>query len=284
MRDIVKELLNTDATAITPFKSAEDGQDYAVWKVTTDSHEYVLKKAKNYELQIYFEFFSDNIIGAPRFLGSASVGGVDYFLMEYVRGNDLCRCDRVALTKALDALIALQDKYWNATDKASVGLSFDESLSRRRDRGSYLGDAELEGEYARFLSVYEALPKTLCHDDLLPFNVLVSENRATIIDWEIAGILPYPTSLARLLAHCEESDDAFFYMKDEDKLFAIDYYYDNLLRDKGISYPDYRRDLDLFIFYEYCEWIMLGNKYADADMERYQKYVAKAKAHIKDTV
>lgn len=282
MHDILKALLNTDVTAITPFKNAEDGQDYAVWKVISNSREYVLKKAKNYELQIYSEFFSGNVIGAPRFLGSVSTGDGDYFLMEYVHGSDLCKCDRASLTKALDALIALHSKYWNTQDKTDVGLSFDEALTKCRERGKYINDAALECEYAEFLSFYESLPRTLCHDDLLPFNVLVTDSGATIIDWEIAGILPYPTSLARLIAHCEESDDAFFYMKDDDKRFAIDYYYENLVKSKGITYEDYLRDLGLFIFYEYCEWIMLGNKYADADMERYQKYLTKAKNHIKN--
>lgn len=275
---------SADEARITPFKSAENGQNYEVWRVTAGSREYVLKKAKNHELQIYSELLSHDVVGAPLFLGSARVDGIDYFLMEYVHGDDLRRCDRAALTKALDALIWLQNKYWEATDKADVGLSFDKSLIKRHERSSYLGNEELECEYAKFLSVYEMLPRTLCHDDFLPFNVLISDSGATIIDWEIAGILPYPTSLARLLAHCEESDDAFFYMKDEDKLFAIDYYYDKLLKDKGIDYAHYRRDLDLFIFYEYCEWIMLGNKYADADMERYQKYLSKAKEHIKNAV
>ncbi len=284
MRDVLKALLNTDTAEITPFKSAEDGQDYAVWRITASSREYVLKKAKNHELQIYSEFFSGDVIGAPRFLGSARVGGVDYFLMEYVRGDDLRRCGRAALTKALDALIALQNEYWEATDKTDVGLSFDESLIKRRERGNHLGDEVLEREYASFLSAYETLPRTLCHDDLLPFNVLVCNDGATIIDWEIAGILPYPTSLARLIAHCEEDESAFFYMRDEDKRFAIDYYYENLVKSKGIDFAHYRRTLDLFIFYEYCEWIMLGNKYADADMERYEKYLSKAKEHIKNAV
>ena len=110
----------------------------------------------------------------------------------------------------------------------------------------------------------------------------MSRTTATIVDWEFAGVLPYLTSIARLLAHCEESEDAFFFMKDEDKAFAIDYYYENLVKNKGISYEKYRRDLDLFLFYEYCEWIMLGNKYPDsADMGRYKCYLEKARKILK---
>lgn len=268
------------AAEIFPFKSTEDGENYEVWKVTLDNNEYVLKKAKNFELEIYSVFFADDIEGAPRFYGSVCVDGEYYFLMEYASGKDICRCDRESLKKVLDALIHLQKKYWGAAELSDVGLSFEESLKRRRARGAYLNDVALETAYNDFLSVYKAVPRTLCHDDLLPFNVLVSDHGATIIDWEIAGILPYPTSFARLIAHCEENDTAFFFMKDEDKVFAIDYYYDHLIKSKGITYEAYRHTLDLFLLYEYCEWIMLGVKYEDADMERYQHYLSKAMRHL----
>ena len=109
----------------------------------------------------------------------------------------------------------------------------------------------------------------------------VSERTATLIDWETAGILPYPTSLTRLIAHGEENESAFFHMTEDDKAFAADYYCEHLLRDKGISYQSYRRSMDLFLLYEYCEWIMLGNKYTDGDMVRYHQYLQKAKKHIR---
>ena len=115
----------------------------------------------------------------------------------------------------------------------------------------------------------------------MPFNVLCANGHATIIDWEYAAILPYPTSLARLIAHGEEEESAFFYMTQADKDYAIEYYFEHLLKENGIDYNDYRRTLDYFLLYEYCEWIMLGVKYNETGSERFQKYYAKAKEHIK---
>ena len=114
---------------------------------------------------------------------------------------------------------------------------------------------------------------------MLPFNAIYNEenNITYIIDWEESGILPYLNSFARFISHFEEEEGAFFYMKDEDKAFAIDYYYDYLIKAKGITYQDYRMHLNLFMLYEFCEWIMLGNKYKDADRVRFDKY--KKKAH-----
>jgi hypothetical protein len=270
--------LGIDSFEIAPFKSVEDGAEYNVWKVGS---EFVLKKAKGCEIQIYSTFFSDKTSGTPRFFKSVKFAEDDYFLMEFVEGEDLCICKRDKLTKALDALIYIQEKHWNPKEQENCGLSFSESLERRKNRGKYLFDRELEEAYSSFISAYEHTPRTLCHDDLLPFNILVSEDRATLIDWEVAGILPYPTPLARLLAHTEEKDGAMFYMTEEDRLFAIDYYYENLPAKHGISYNEYRKTLDLFLLYEYCEWIMLGNKYDDADMELFEKYKAKSNKHLK---
>ena len=105
--------------------------------------------------------------------------------------------------------------------------------------------------------------------------------KATIIDWEYAGILPYPTLLARLIAHGEEDEKAFFRMKQADKNFAIEYYFEHLLKDKGINHGDYLRTMDYFLLFEYCEWIMLGNKYDDAKSERFKAYSIKAKELVK---
>lgn len=279
--NILSRMGYPDTAERVPFQSAEDGAEYAVWKVTIDGAAYVLKKAKGHELAVYSAFFKDGACGAPRFFKSVNIDGEDFFLMEYIQGKDLLRCDRESLKAALDALISLQDKFWEKRELECVGFGCKASLPGRQNRGKYLNDPELEQAYDKFLKLYETLPRTLCHDDLLPFNVLIGEGRATIIDWEQAGILPYPTSLARLIAHGEENEDAFFYMKEADRAFAIEYYYENLVKKKGIPYADYRNALGYFLLYEYCEWIMLGNRYADADRERYHQYYTKAKAHIK---
>ena len=269
---------------ISPFINAEDGSAYEVWKVQSQGMTYVLKKAKGQEISIYTSFFNRELRGAPRFLGSTTFDGEAYFLMDYVPGEDLRRCNRKKLIGALDALIHLQGLYWESRELPGVGIAFADSFASRKNRKNYLNDQALEEAYDAFLAQYAALPRTLCHDDLLPFNVLVGEETATIIDWEVGGMLPYPTSLARLIAHTEDSEDAFFFMTEEDKTFAIDYYYENLVKNKGISYGDYRKALDAFLLYEYCEWIMLGNKYPDGDKVRYSAYLKKAKTHIKNSL
>lgn len=276
--DILKLMNINNINNIIQYGSFEDDSVYDVWKVITNDNIYVLKKAKNYEIEIYTKLLSELEYGVPKLYNSVRYNDEDYILIEYVEGNVLNICYRDSLIKAVDALIYVQDYYWNDNNNNNVGYTYDKSLNGRINRSNYLNDKELEDEYKIYLDLYSKLPKTLCHDDLLPFNI-ISGNEAKIIDWEYAGMLPYLTSIARLLAHAGQCDE-FFYMKEEDKEFIIKYYYDNLLKNKNIDYNDYIYSLSYFILYEYCEWIMLGNKYENSNLERYNMYKSKAKKLI----
>lgn len=277
---VLKKMNLPDNAEITPFVNTEDGEAYQVWQINTDGKRYVLKKAKGYESQLYKTVLSDLERAVPRLVAMTDCEGETFILTEFVDGDDLRPADREKIRDTIDALIYLQDKFWDF--HSDTGLSFETSLGSRISRGEYLCDSKIEEFYLEYLSLYKQLPRTLCHDDLLPFNVIAGENGAYLIDWEYGGILPYPTSIARLIAHCEEDENAFFYMRDEDKIFALDYYYDNLIKKKGISRQEYDRAVDLFLLYEYCEWIMLGNKYPTADMTRYKAYLEKVYKHIEN--
>ncbi len=281
----IKELLAQmgfgEQAVATTFQCEEDGEDYNVWKIEEDTASYVLKKTSERELAVYDTFLQSAEYRAPRFYKSLSYCGELFLLMEYIEGDNLRKCKREALTAVLDALIYLQNMYWEKRELQGVGYGFEESLQDRQKRGNYLNDPDLEQAYKTFLQIYSNIPRTLCHDDFLPFNVLITKGKATIIDWEYAGILPYPASLARLIAHGEEDEEAFFHMKQTDKDYTIEYYYEHFIKEKGIPYNDYRRALDYFLLYEYCEWIMLGVKYNDTQTQRFQRYYAMAKEHIK---
>lgn len=272
--------LNKEHGKIVRFTNEEDGADYDVWKITIAGSAYVLKKAKGNELKVYSEFLRKLDKGVPHLYKSVKYDNDDYFLMDYVEGITLSKCCQSDLLKAVDALIYIQNLFWETKEPLNYEYSFEKTLENRQNRGKYLNDQELEKAYGKFLEYYQRLPRTLCHDDLLPFNILI-DHQATIIDWEYAGILPYPTSLVRMIAHSEEDKKALFFMKESDKEFIVKYYYDHLLKDKGISYLEYQKTLNYFLLYEYCEWIMLGVKYQNTDTKRYQDYYRKAKELLK---
>lgn len=263
-------LSNMDFTekpvSVSPFSHEEGDGNYDVFRIDYPGSVYVLKRAKGMEKALYTNFFSQKCRFAPAFIGSTSFDGTDYLLLEYIPGHNLMKCTREDLILTLDAMIMMQAKYWGHQKATSA-------LDSRENRRNYLPSSSLKNAYDAYLDDCRQIPATLCHDDLLPFNVIISTGRAIFIDWEVGGILPYTASLARLIAHTEEDDDALFFMTESDREFAINYYFDYFIKGGEVPYDSYRRSLDLAIFYEYCEWIYVGNKFADTSSERYKKYL-----------
>ncbi len=173
IREILAQMGFEPQALVTAFRHEEDDEDYAVWKIEENDAFYVLKKADEQELEINQAFLSDLDRGAPHLYKSLNFQGKVYLLMEYVEGHDLRKCDRESLTAVLNALIYLQNQYWERADLQNAGFGFAASLPGREKRGYSLGDADLERAYERFLQIYAEIPRTLCHDDLLPFNVLL---------------------------------------------------------------------------------------------------------------
>lgn len=268
--------ISKEAT-LTQLKHEEDNEPYQVWKMDTHGAAYILKEAKGNEKEVYSSVLTASCSCAPALRQIVETEEKTYLLMDHIEGEDLCKCDRRKLQLALDALISLQEKTWEMEATGQWEGSFHNGFLQRQNRGKYLHDPLLEQAYEKFLDVFLSVPRTLCHDDLLPFNIICGKEKAVMIDWEYAGILPYPTSFARLIAHTEENRNALFYMTEADKRYAIAYYYDRLLKGKGISYPHWCNTLEYFLFYEYCEWVFVGHRYQATDGLYYKKYLPLAK-------
>lgn len=262
--------LRDTVTNIIRFHSDEDNAPYQVWKVYTQSDSFVLKKTTRREREVYEAFFSGGYTEAPRVYGFREQDEDLYMLMEYIPGQNLNRCTRDALTRALDAMISLQSRFWEDETHANVGFTYRACHANRQKRLGFMGD--LSEAYRGYLEAFSTVPRTLCNDDMLPFNVIDTGSRAVIIDWEFAGILPYPCALARLLAYGEEDPNALFQMTREDQQYAVAYYYEHFIRGKGISWEEYQRTMKLFFLKEYSEWVYLANQSGDHSGEYYQKY------------
>lgn len=261
--------------AVKPFHGEEDGSQYTVWRLDFASGPMVLKKTTRQERAVYETFLSGSS-AAPRCYGFCETGEDVYMLMEYFDGQTLSRCTREKLTLALDALIELQNAWWQDEAHADAGLGFDRCYESRQKWLPHMAD--LTEAFEAYLEAFRTVPRTLCNDDLLPFNVLSDGQRAVIIDWEYGGILPYPCALARLIAYGEDREDALFYMTQEDKEFALRYYYDRFIRYKGIGWEAYLHTMQLFLLKEYAEWVYCAHKSGDLDIPYYQTYYPKALA------
>lgn len=274
IRKIIMALgMDLDVASAEPFRAEEDGRPYAVWKLQTDRGPLVLKKTGAMERAVYETFFREGG-PAPKVLAFGTYDGEIYLLMEFAPGTSMSRCTRKRLVRTLDALIGSQETWWGNEAQAGIGYGFAQSWPNRCKRLAYMGD--LAPAYQAYLDAFARVPRTLCNDDLLPFNVLADEDRAVILDWEYGGILPWPCALARLLAFGEE-DSELFQMSDGDRQFALDYYYEALIRGKGISRAEFDRTMDLFFLKEYSEWVYCAAMCGDFEMEYYKKYSEKAR-------
>lgn len=255
-----------------PVRREEDGTVYdGVWLVTADGNRYILKRAKEYEAEIYHNFFPEGRPYVPGLLGSVSGSDGEYLLLEWIEGSNLQRCTLSGLEAAVDSLSLMQNEFWENQRLSHKGLSFEESFAQRKKRRDYLCSALLEKYYDEYLFLYERLPRTLCHDDLLPFNILVAKNRAVMIDWEVGGILPYPVSFARLIAHGRTHGD-LFRMTPKQRAFAVGRYYDRVAARHGIGRAQFDRAIALFVFAESCEWVYIGNRFGKEDCKFYPRY------------
>lgn len=268
-----KALAPADGTpAFHPVRREEDGTLYeCVWQVTVGGDRYFLKRAKEYEAEIYRTFFTQDRPYAPKLLGSAAGEDGEYLLLEYIAGDNLQRATLSGLAAAVESLSLMQNEFWENQRLSHKGLSFEESFAQRKKRRNYLRSALLEKHYDEYLCMYERLPRTLCHGDLLPFNILVADGRAVMIDWEVGGILPYPESFARLIAHGRTHGD-LFRMTPKQRAFAVGRYYNQVAARRGIGREQFDRAIALFVFAESCEWVYMGNRFGKEDCKFYPGY------------
>ena len=251
----------------------EGGGFYDAWRIADGPEAYLLKAAGENELTVYRRL-GNRLDALPRCYGTTTYRNRTYILLEFVEGRSLMRCERGDLVRVLDAMIALQDAFWGTGKR--IGRSVSRTLPRLRRRRAYLPEPQLRTAYDRFLALYPTLPRTLCHDDLLPFNLIVGDERAVFIDWEEAGVLPYPAMLARLLSHGSEHGETPFFLTAADKAFALDYYYERLLKPKGVPRADYDRAMAMFTFYELTEWVYVYRKYNKKPDALYEYYLTQA--------
>lgn len=250
----------------------EDGSVYeGVWDVSAGGARFILKRAKPHEAEVYRGFFAPPRRYAPKLFGSAARADGEYLLLEYIEGENLQRCTRRKLDAAIGSLAQMQNDFWQDASRAGIGLSFAESFAQRKKRRDFLGSALLEKHYDEYLALYERLPRTLCHDDLLPFNLIVSGGRAVFIDWEDGGMLPYPASLARLVAH-GRSHGAFFRMTPAQREYALARYYDACAACHAVTRGAFNEAIAGFLFAELCEWVFVGNRSGKADCPYYAPY------------
>lgn len=226
---------------------------YDVYRILCKEGRYVLKRDRDTgeEARILCQYLTDADFSVPRFCGEVCDAGECWLVTEEASGRDLRDMTDAACVAAAKAIASIHNRYWDSPRAAR----FDRYRNRIERRAAFFEAQSAIGRaYALFVRRQEELPCTLCHGDLLPWNMLWDGRTVTLLDWENGGILPYTLDAARFFAHATEDRRLFpFYMTDAQKRLFVQTYTASLRR--PIERTVFERDLDLAVLNEYCEFI-----------------------------
>lgn len=271
VKKILFKIFKTEDYSFERIKHEEDEEFYNVYLVEKGKYKYIFKKSSESEINVYKNISSECF---PKLIQYIKYYNKLYILIEYIEGKNLMIANKEEMLRVIDSLIAIQNRYWNSN--IVLTKNYESKLESVLNRRKYLFNQKLEKAYDRFVEVFKKINKTFCHDDLLPFNVILNDKKAYLIDLEYAGILPFPLSICRFLTHYKEEESYLFYLKEEDKEFGYRYYYDKFIKYKGISYAEYQYIVNCFIFYEFTEWVYVYNKYNSKKDDRFEYYYKNA--------
>lgn len=170
----------------------------------------VLKKcdAKCRDKNKYDRYFAGHNFAVPKILDYVTVGEETYIRMEYAEGSDARDCSAEDARRIGKELARIQSHYLitgGHTDAADFYFT------------KYVSDycSKVKNYFNDFDSVFRIVekrffeaPHSLIHDDLLPINVILGEQKPWIIDWATAGRFPYFLDLARF-AFVDSGNAAF---------------------------------------------------------------------------
>lgn len=276
IKKIVNKIKILNIINIKQIKNEDGDAFYNVWLIISDNNSYILKRSTENEINNYNSLLN---IPIPKYYGNLKYYNKLYVLIEYLDGVNLMNGNLDNCIKALDTIIEINKKYLNSN--ITLSDTFDKELIRINKRLKYLNDELLERKYLEFIDVYKKTIKTVCHNDLLPFNMIITNNKAYLIDLENIGYLPYLVMFARFIAHYKEVKGYLFYLEDSVKEYLIKYYYDNFVVLLNKTYEEYLYELELFLFFEYTEWVYVYNRYKLPKDERFNYYLNKCYEIIK---
>lgn len=158
----------------------------------------VLKRAGAAEFAAHRRFLTDASLPVSPMLRSTADGG--WLVFAWLAGHDLQRCSTSDAVALGNALARVQASHWQP---APTGLTAEQAALDRdveQDQRWMAQWPELEDGLVRVRRRWRECPWTLAHGDLYGMNVLVSEGRATLIDWNEARLAPWTRDAARFLA------------------------------------------------------------------------------------
>lgn len=254
LQPILEKMSVQKQEEVLRFIDRELDKVYDVYFIKTQNGTRILKllEERRFDKSKYNTYFAGKGFAVPEIYENVSVDGKDYVLMQFVEGIDARNCNPVDAAKVGQELGKIQSFYLTGGGHTETAEYYwNRYLEKYYEKLKlFLDDIDDVWEKAK-RRFFEA-PQTLIHDDLLPINVLIGEDKPWIIDWEIAGIYPYFLDLARFAYVFCSIDNQFFLSKESADTF-VDAYYEEMKKNKFFNFGRewFLYDVTISAFYQY---------------------------------
>ncbi len=158
------------------------------------------------ELEVYRRLLDDAELGTPRLVATVLDAEREryWLVVERVQAAELYQTgERRLWEAALRWLARCHDRFAGLAPTAFL-VRYDAAFFARWPARAGIA---LDG-YDRVVARLARLPTTLVHGDLYPSNVLVSDDRVCVVDWERAGVGPGVLDVAALTAGVADDEAA----------------------------------------------------------------------------
>jgi len=254
LQPILENLSVQNTEDILRFEDTKLDKIYDVYLIKMQGKLRILKLLgeRRFDKAKYDTYFAGKGFAVPEIFADISIDGKDYVLMELVEGLDARNCNPQDARKIGEELARIQSCYLTKGGHTGTAEYYWNRYLEKYYEKLKMFFSDIDDVWEQTKQRFYEAPQTFVHDDLLPINVLIKDDKSWIIDWEIAGIYPYFLDLARFAYVYCSVDDAFFISSESANAF-IDAYYDEMKTNPmfDIDKEQFLYDVAISAFYQY---------------------------------
>ncbi|MFA5036631.1 MAG: phosphotransferase [Candidatus Izemoplasmatales bacterium] len=223
MKMVFSSLLGKEYIIIKQFQDQKLGKVYEVYLVKYNDILYVVKKTTQHEILIFTRYFNNHHFNVAYILNQyLDLEGNYWILTNYFNLKDARHRNAKVMKQCANAIAQIHASYLYNTIEED--LDTDRTVRYLLKKQKSLQDYPLLYDAASVaIKRVQTAPVTLCHEDLLPINILCDENQAVIVDFEEAYFLAYFFDPARFVTHYD-NDNLFYVSKSSQEAFLHTYF------------------------------------------------------------
>lgn len=266
----LNKLTNIDIKSYKQLTDKRLDKEYSVYCIKNKNNEqFILKNVLKNEVIMNQIFDKEQITYVPKVIGQIENIANNYWMTsEFVEGPDYTSISPVQAMELGSALSNLTNYFFikselleNVISNIETQLRYKDLILSKINKNTWLYDC-----YKLHIERFNEIPKSICHDDLLPINIIYDKKKhePKIIDWEHGRKGSYVTDIARVSVFYSEDIDLFkkgfsFFGKNSTIELLIDTYSRGIASEMGISKKQFIVDYQL----ECLNQLLLNINYLD---------------------